>query len=479
MKFDHRINLSCTSFLSLVLGASMALAAPPEMNFDADSLSEVVSVGTDGATEDLQWSSVDSVGGYASSTSRGTLGIMGDNLISGNWLSATAARIGVVTLDANTDIASWKILDAMDLEQSVEFGTGDNLFISGADLNGNGLGDGVIVSLDGSVQVKTDLFDVGVADAALSFPARIVRRGKGIFASPAGSGDYVGFVIERSARDPNKNFMLYLKDLAGTTVRSFSAGPAPRGIFEGAIPVALPTGGDGILYVSKNARRTFLLLRDLNGTKLFGRRIAGTGDVIVGDFLADAGEEIGVGTDLGLIVVNPTTGAELTITGNGAILVDHINIHSFRPFGRSGDGGGGGGITTPPGPGLSAVCTAVREIQECEIWKSIASRHISDQRKNSTSWISERGCPGKFAGCIPVYDSAGTQIHSLGQYFPTGSEWDNRHYGCHDCGDCKRASTVASDARANTGSPEVYLRDNAGVCVRIPNANSCVNSSAC
>jgi hypothetical protein len=123
-------------------------------------------------------------------------------------------------------------------------------------------------------------------------------------------------------------------------------------------------------------------------------------------------------------------------------------------------------VGKPSGGGINKVCRSVRELQRCEIWKSMASHHITDQRASSTSFITTRGCPGFYSGCISVYDGDGNQIHSMGQYFPTGVSYDNRHYGCHGCGDCKRASSVASSARANTGSSAVYLKDSAGNCAR-------------
>lgn len=136
-------------------------------------------------------------------------------------------------------------------------------------------------------------------------------------------------------------------------------------------------------------------------------------------------------------------------------------------------------VVGEPENNLGAVCRNTRELMRCEIWKSIASHHITDQRASSTSFITTRGCPGGFPGCIVAYDRDGTRIHSLGEYQPTGSAYDNRHYGGHGCGDAKRASSVAAVARKNTGSDEIYLKDNNGVCVRVPDAGQCYNSSAC
>ncbi len=131
--------------------------------------------------------------------------------------------------------------------------------------------------------------------------------------------------------------------------------------------------------------------------------------------------------------------------------------------------------------GLNAVCKSTRELQGCEVWKASASTHIPgfDPRANSTSFITTRGCPGSFPSCIQAFDGNGSSIHSLGQYFPTGSAYDNRHYGGHGCGDGQRPSSIASEARKKTGSSEIFVKDSAGVCVRIPDPSRCFNSSGC
>jgi len=128
---------------------------------------------------------------------------------------------------------------------------------------------------------------------------------------------------------------------------------------------------------------------------------------------------------------------------------------------------------------LSAVCRRVRSLKSGEIYKSIASRHIPDQRKLSTSFITVRGAAAPRNNCLYVYDRRGTLIHTLGQYFPTGIKYSSRYYGGHGCGDLKSAASIAATASRNTGSPEGFITSGTGNCARIPNLNSCFNSSAC
>jgi hypothetical protein len=128
---------------------------------------------------------------------------------------------------------------------------------------------------------------------------------------------------------------------------------------------------------------------------------------------------------------------------------------------------------------LSSVCTRVRSLSRGEIYKSIASKHINDQRATSTSFITLRSTGAPKNNCLYVYDKAGNLIHKMGRYFPTGAAYSSRYYGGHGCGDLKSASAVASAARSRTGSPAGYITSGTGNCAFVPNMGSCFNSSAC
>lgn len=131
--------------------------------------------------------------------------------------------------------------------------------------------------------------------------------------------------------------------------------------------------------------------------------------------------------------------------------------------------------------GIEAVCSSIRALRSCEIWKSEASDHIPsfDPRSNSTSLIALRGCPGTYPSCIQVYDRDGNVVHKIGEYPNFISSYDSRHYGGTGCGDQKSPSAIASLARKNTGSSEVYAKDSSGACARIPEPTRCYNSSKC
>lgn len=128
---------------------------------------------------------------------------------------------------------------------------------------------------------------------------------------------------------------------------------------------------------------------------------------------------------------------------------------------------------------LSKVCKKVRSLTRGEIYKSVASNHIHDQRKLSSSFITMRSTTAPKNNCLYVYDKKGNLIHKLGRYFPSGALYSSRYYGGHGCGDLKSAASVAATARKNTGSSAGYMTSGTGNCVLIPNMGSCFNSSAC
>ena len=128
---------------------------------------------------------------------------------------------------------------------------------------------------------------------------------------------------------------------------------------------------------------------------------------------------------------------------------------------------------------LGSVCKSIRNLQSGEIWKSIASHHITDGRRTSTSFICNRNRACSNLSCISAYDKKGNLVHKLGRYFPTGAFYSIRSYGGYGCGDHKRASAVAAEARAKTGSSEIYLAVKGTQCIRIPNPALCYNSAGC
>ncbi|MCB0309991.1 MAG: hypothetical protein KDD42_02070 [Bdellovibrionales bacterium] len=129
--------------------------------------------------------------------------------------------------------------------------------------------------------------------------------------------------------------------------------------------------------------------------------------------------------------------------------------------------------------GLKAVCPKIRDLERADIYKTRGSDHFSDCRRYTVGLIVAPGGQGISNSCIPVYDSDGTQIYSMGGYYPAGPPWRSRHYGCWGCSSSALGgASLAAKARKNTGSETVYIKAGSQ-CIRVPDAGRCYNSVSC
>jgi hypothetical protein len=168
----------------------------------------------------------------------------------------------------------------------------------------------------------------------------------------------------------------------------------------------------------------------------------------------------------------------------GGVPVDEININVLgtasgdAPGGGSGGGGSGGGSS---GGGSVAQCSSVLGWPGSHIYKIIGSTHFSpsDVRRNTIGLIVRRGGRGPFPSCIRAVDSSGTVVAQLGLY-SRNDGWAARYYAGIGCGASTafNGSAVASRARANTGSSNIYMNFD-GICFGPIDAGSCVGSSQC
>ena len=215
-------------------------------------------------------------------------------------------------------------------------------------------------------------------------------------------------------------------------------------------------------------------MRNLTGARLHNRRVNGEREVVVGDFLADAGEEIAVETDSGLLVYNPFSKTESTLSVSGDVLVDHINVSSFRQEGSSGGSSGengsesGGGEETggtAPAGSLGAVCSSTRAISHGILWKPAADASDSRQHKPV---VLLTGSSKTNTGSLAVYASNGTQVctFSFKASSIQGVNGGADHYFSGWPGGCSlNASQIASKARQASGSSDVYFKWKGGSCI--------------
>lgn len=130
-------------------------------------------------------------------------------------------------------------------------------------------------------------------------------------------------------------------------------------------------------------------------------------------------------------------------------------------------------------PGLKRKCRKVRAIESGEIYKARASEHIEDDRKFSTSFITRDGTDSPDFDCLKAYNRKGKKIHTMGVYARNEPSYSSRFYGGTGCGDGKHPDDIAAQAIRGTGKPAIFIKVKRRLCVRIPDANVCYNSTGC
>lgn len=468
-----RILPALITLMFCVLSAFSATAGEPEFGNDGLSDPIVINITNSG----LNWSYQDSSSGYTSNTNLGSIGENGDHVIAHFWTGAQTSEFGVASRTSDSTV-NWQISDTGANTQEVTFGsTTDYFLISGGDFNGNGTGDAVRIPVGGRALMYVDMFAGGSIIGGFQLPNKSLGRSKAFYVNRNGLNDEIALYYARA-----KFRKLYTVDAAGElTSTTF---PRRRRAAVDAMPIAQSDGTDAVLIVEKKGRKRFVVVYDLSGAVIHEAAVGNNATVIVGEYMADAGGEYAVYiSQTGqLTVTNPYTAAQTQYTlPSGRVLADHVNVFSFR--GSSGGSGGnsGGGSGGSGGSGsLGGACSSIRDLNGSDIWKTRGSDHFSDCRRNTVGYIVAPGGQGASNSCIPVYDSKGNQIYSMGAYSPAGPPWRSRHYGCWGCSNSSLGgSSLAAAARKNTGSSTVYLGTSGQQCVRIPDAGRCYNSSSC
>jgi hypothetical protein len=376
---------------------------------------------------------------------------------------------GIVSVRGAGLPLSWRIKQAGQSELRVSFGAPGDTIPNQRDLDGDGITDLTVVEQGDNLTWRSRFSDSDNEERTTEFGE---------------SGNWVGIGVDRKLLTIDSEFNWSGREFNEGTpsfnVQWGRAGDIPLlGLEPGQIGVARITGSliEFLIRNSDGSSSTFKVRRK-GAVPGFGRYTSGGSGFVWFD--RSRGR---------VFLRHPAARKTSSIRfGNSRY---HIMLASGQVItsgdlgaygGGNGGGNGGGDDSAPPtNPGLQSVCPSVREIRSGEIWKAIASTHIpnTDPRRFSTSFITRKGVPAAQFQCIAVYDSNGNQVHSLGQYFPTGSDWSARHYGGSGCGDKKHPTQVVSSAQSNTGSAQVFLKVRSSECIRVPNPNSCYNSSQC
>jgi hypothetical protein len=274
----------------------------------------------------------------------GSIGKIGDHLAPGNWRMSGVTEPGFIHV-ANDGIANWNIR-SINNEPNVTFTLGKNLstVVSGADLDGNNIGDAISVSSKNGRLQWDIIVNPGISSSELSL--RTIYFGKEqdkpFFFAPQ-------YDTKKGARDAiavvRGNSILY-RFIDSKTVSRI---PLRRSWAQNFTQVPEPlkrrtVGRDSLVFQMVSGENTQFVTATSSANswgRVRWRRttpISTKGIVVVGDYLADEeGEEVAIrDVNEGLIQVkNLFTGASTSVFAPAGILFDSININVLNRIDES------------------------------------------------------------------------------------------------------------------------------------------------
>lgn len=465
MRTITQLFLAAAAFLAL---AAHAHAKSPD--FDGDGVSDltIVRIGSSG---NLDWGTT--VSGSSVDMALGTFGRNGDHLILSDWEAAGVSRIGVVSIDGGA--ITWKIVSGDGSVKSVKLGKRGDTVISGANLGGSAVTDGVVVGVQGKRlrwTVRTDLFTTPGQNVEFLFGN---KADKPFFAPRAkGAGDvaaiYVkgkkGATVQTRALNGSKKGILFR---VPTAAKAATSAPLPLRGKKGAIIYAF------VISRGANVRVVFVNAKG----KLLRRVTMPVGDIVVGSFDDRPGEDVASNVNGRLIIVDATSGKVSERSVQPGIAVDEININTLgessgggnspRPVPVPPGGGGNGGGNTPPPPpsgqppasgSLRELCATVSSIVAGQMLiKSEISNHITnpgDPRMTGYTMVCASQCTANLHRSDFFYEN-GEYAGSVGYYGRFSGNGQPRLYGGAGGAPQHFVSQIAAKARG-IGSGRLYMQ---------------------
>jgi hypothetical protein len=483
---DESMKFKITSILLLIFCTPIALKAQTQANdFNADGFSDFVLMSVN-ADQTIGWSYQDTVSGALVNLS--SIGNITDIPILARWKGTGLPQVGAVTYDTAEEELIWKIVNDTGAIEERSFGTNKHTVISGGDFNGNGFVDAAIAVLKRKRvywQINYDLFANSVGKENIA-SLRFGREGDRVFfASPDGVSDWIGTFGRGSGGKP----LLRLKSLITGEVRNYTEFPAGliTGVRPRPVPVKLASGIDILAFVYPSKITTKIEIRDLAGTLVSETTLDGAGEVVVGNFNNEPGEEIAVRGSQGFSVYNPTSlTTNIVSTTTSLTLADEINIGSLKSISSGGGGSSNGSNNNEGGatggPGNVSSCSSVTSWPSAShVYKTVGSDHFSpgDPRRSSANVLIKPGGSGPFPSCINIVDTKGNIVSKMGLY-ARGDGWAARYYSGFGCGSsfAINGSAVARKAKSNTGSSNIYANFG-GKCYGPIDASKCIGSKHC
>jgi hypothetical protein len=243
-----------------------------------------------------------------------------------------------------------------------------------------------------------------------------------------------------------------------------------------AFAIRQEQGADLVAFQTTVGGNSRLSIFSLDGARVASTDIAGSGIAVVGEFTAGSGYEINFQGASESVVVSPSPLQVSETSYVGGVAADEININVVGTAPNPDPPSDGGGDS-----GSVASCSSTLGWPSGHIYKTIGSTHFSpgDVRRNTIGVVIKPGGRGPFPSCIRAVDTSGKVVAQLGLY-SRNDGWAARYYAGVGCGTGTpfNGSAVASRARSNTGSSQIYLNFD-GMCYGPIDASTCVGSSQC
>ncbi len=430
---------SCICIYSLSSNLASAQSIPSDFDYDGKSDLTLIEIKTN---KNLQWNPYSYFSGPLSS--HGSFGKSGDHIIMGNW---DGLSIGVIKEDGETGKVTWRIKNQSGDVKTYEFGTNKDLFVAGADVEGDGKSDAIVVekkkkklrwkiaphpfTTSGVGTIKEVVFGKA-ADAAF-------------FMDLDGDGDWIGVIAENINK--KKRYLAKLLNTNSGEKRVINVGNSSAR----PLPVQGIDGKDIFAFAKKGSNFISIIFRNQQGKKIAGVKLALTGDddgeVAVGDFTNDPGEEIAVQSGSEFLIYNPSTKSLSSMSEIAGILVDEININKFENFAGGGDSGvdGDGGGSDPANCGSLGLPDGF----EGNLWKP------NSDTQHYAVFVAHAQYTGKISQ-VRVYKASNNQLIKNLTYKSTanGNRTNWQDY-----------SLTGSNYKSQYGSIRVRVDLNSGSCV--------------
>ena len=390
----------------------------------------------------------------------GSLGAVGDHIAPGRWRTSSSFEIAIVR--ASDGALSWSLVGSGETPVRASFGSSQDTFMSGVDLNRDGISDAVTTSNSSrrrSWTITENLFGESIISQTFTFGFSNERP---LFIKSA-EGDLLATV----AIGARGVAMLRTYNPVTKQTRRVRLGRAPKAITP--LPIAYSASSFGLVYPVEQGDATELHFHGLHSRAATATvSIPAKGTVLIGDFLSDEiGEEVAIHSVATLHIYSRVQQKVVQIPVPSGIAVDEINSNSFvtAPTPPANPAPPQNPPTTgtpipgvPPEGGLAAVCSEVSPISAGEMLiKSDPSGHIGrhDPRTTGYTVVCARDCPTTLR-YTPFYYANGELAGAVAMYGLFSGNGRPRLYGAVGQAPQHDARAIASKA-ATLGNGKLYI----------------------